>query len=91
MRTLESKTSLRNSFLLFVGALIWGMAFVAQGKGSEYMQAFTFHGTRCLIGALTMAVYLMAAGYFDKRHRLSRERWLKNLKAGLVCGIFFTL
>ena len=46
-----NKSSFRNSCLLFLAACIWGMAFVSQSKGMDYMQPFTFNGVRALIGA----------------------------------------
>ena len=43
--------TMRNSFLLFLTACIWGMAFVSQSKGMESMGPFTFNGIRSLLGA----------------------------------------
>lgn len=43
-----------NSFLLFLTALIWGLAFVSQSKGMESMQPFTFNGIRSLMGAVVV-------------------------------------
>lgn len=48
------KISLRNSLLLLLTAVIWGVAFVAQSIGMEYVGAFTFNCVRCIIGALVL-------------------------------------
>lgn len=45
---------LRNSLLLTLTALIWGVAFVAQSAGSAYMGSCTFTGLRFLIGAAAL-------------------------------------
>lgn len=45
---------LRNSLLLTLTALIWGVAFVAQSEGSQYMGSCTFTGLRFLIAALAL-------------------------------------
>ena len=47
-------TQFRNSFLLFLAAFIWGVAFVSQSKGMEYMGPLTFNGTRSLLGAVVL-------------------------------------
>ncbi len=48
------KMSLRNPLLLFLTAVIWGVAFVAQSVGMEYVGPFTFSFTRCMIGGLVL-------------------------------------
>ena len=44
----------RNSLLLFLTALIWGVAFVAQSVGMDYVGAFTFSFSRCIIGGVVL-------------------------------------
>ena len=53
------KNTMRNSFLLFLTASIWGLAFVSQSKAMDYMGPLTFHGVRCLIGTLTLVIYIL--------------------------------
>lgn len=48
------QTSLKNSLLLLLTAAIWGVAFVAQSVGMDYVGAFTFNSVRCLIGAVVL-------------------------------------
>ncbi len=45
---------LRNSLLLALTAAIWGVAFVAQSEGSQYMGSCTFTGLRFLIAAAAL-------------------------------------
>lgn len=45
---------LRQSLLLFLTAAIWGVAFVAQSVGTEYIGAFTFNTARNFIGAVVL-------------------------------------
>ena len=44
--------SYRSSLLLFLAASIWGVAFVAQSVGMDYMGPFTFNGARSLVGGV---------------------------------------
>ncbi|MBR3039991.1 MAG: DMT family transporter [Lachnospiraceae bacterium] len=45
--------------LLFITALIWGLAFVAQSKGMESVGPFTFHSIRSFIGAIALIPVLV--------------------------------
>ena len=42
---------LKNSLLLLLTATIWGVAFVAQSVGMDYVGGFTFNMARSLIGS----------------------------------------
>ena len=45
----SQKMPLKNSLCLLLAATIWGIAFVAQSVGMEYVGPFTFNGVRSLI------------------------------------------
>ncbi len=61
-----NKGSFKNSLLLFLAAFIWGVAFVSQSKGMEYMGPFTFNGVRSLIGAIVLVPVILFR-YMPKR------------------------
>lgn len=48
------KRVLRADWLLLLTAVIWGVAFVAQRAGMEYVGAFTFNGIRFALGMLVL-------------------------------------
>ena len=48
------KNSMKNTGMLFLAALIWGFAFVAQSAGMNYVGPFTFNAVRCIIGAIVL-------------------------------------
>lgn len=85
-----NRNTARNSFLLFVTACIWGLAFVSQSKGMDYMHPFTFNGIRSLIGAFVLLIYIVitrkAAG--EKAKPID---WKITLRAGLWCGLALTV
>lgn len=48
------KTSLRSPMLLLLTAVIWGVAFVAQSVGMDYVGGFTFNCVRSIIGGAVL-------------------------------------
>ena len=42
--------TMKNSMLLLLTATIWGVAFVAQSVGMDYVGPFTFNAVRFLLG-----------------------------------------
>ena len=45
---------LKNALILLLTATIWGVAFVAQSVGMDYVSPFTFNGVRSIIGGLVL-------------------------------------
>ncbi len=85
-----NKNTTRNSFLLFLTACIWGMAFVSQSKGMDYMHPFTFNGVRSLIGAFVLLLYILVT----RKVAGSKAKpidWAVTLRAGLWCGLALTV
>lgn len=89
------KTELGSAALLFLAAFIWGVAFVAQSVGMNYVGPFTFNGCRFLIGGLVLTPFALIR---DRQHeksasfqKLSREEQKKykrtTLIGGLCCGV----
>ena len=68
------KTEWKSPALLFLTAVVWGVAFVAQSVGMDYVGPFTFNCIRCLIGAVVLVpcIWLL-------------DRW-KQRPDGASCG-----
>lgn len=83
----QKKTSIQSSLMLFLAAVIWGVAFVAQSVGMDYMGPFTFNGTRFLIGGI---VLLPVIWYRDKNKKGQEAPADKKtlLTGGICCGLF---
>ena len=80
----------RNSLLLFLTACIWGMAFVSQSKGMDYMHPFTFNGVRSLIGAFVLLVYIVITRKMAGKKAKPID-WALTRRAGLFCGLALTV
>lgn len=81
---------LSGNLLLLAAAFIWGIAFVAQSAGMDYIEPFTFQACRWLLGAgalLPLALYrAKRAGGRQTTPALWRERAANLLKGGALCG-----
>ena len=80
------KISFGSSLLLFLAACIWGVAFVAQSVGMDYMGPCTFNGIRFLIGGTVLLplVYVRV-----KKKKITPEELppALTLKGGICCGL----
>lgn len=80
---------LRNSLLLLLTATIWGVAFVAQSVGMQYVGPFTFVFARNVIGGLVLlpviAVLEKSGGPHPKQAPEERRKARKTLVIGGMC------
>jgi len=79
------KKILRANMLLLLASAIWGLAFVAQKVGANYIGAFTFNGIRFALGSLSLIPVLI---YFNKKSSITSEKIIMDspLKGGLIAG-----
>lgn len=91
-------TQLRHSLLLLLTALIWGVAFVAQSVGMDYVGPFTFTASRSLIGAVVLLPVIWfrtrketAVRTEQKRPEVYKHKKRILLVGGIVCGVFLCI
>ncbi len=85
------KQTITSSLLLFLAAIIWGVAFVAQSVGMEYMGPLTFNAARFLVGGIVLLPFALY-GEVKQWKAISTEGGRKSqlkttLLGGLCCGI----
>lgn len=56
---MSKKMRVLGPILLVLAAMIWGLSFVAQKQGMEYVEGFTFNGIRSLIGAIVLIPFIL--------------------------------
>lgn len=89
------KSELGSGLLLFLAAFIWGVAFVAQSVGMEYVGPFTFNGCRFLLGGLVLTPFALIRNMryekgevFQGLTEQEKKKQRKTaLAGGLCCGI----
>lgn len=75
-------SKIRISYLfLWITAIIWGFAFVAQRMGMEFIGPFTFNGIRFALGAISLLPVL----YFSKASKTKLQP-SKKYKMPLIVG-----
>lgn len=83
--------------LLLLAASIWGMAFVAQRVGMDYVGPFTFSFVRFMIGSVVLVpicIVVVKKAKREKSENKPEERAgiIKNtLVGGIICGIFLCM
>lgn len=86
------KQQMRSVFLLLLTAIIWGVAFVAQSVGMDYIEPFTFNGIRNIIGGVVLVplIYWLERTQW-KEEKISKKnkknRYKTLLLGGICCGI----
>ena len=85
---------IKNALLLLLTASIWGVAFVAQSVGMDYVGPFTFNCVRCLMGGV---VLLPCIWFFDRKNKRRKQvpaipGARKTLvMGGICCGVALCL
>lgn len=86
---------LRGNMMLSLAALIWGVSFVAQKAGMEYIGPFTFNGIRFLLGSLVLVPVILVMDSLKKKKeagiapaQIEKKGGNKDLIiGGLSCGV----
>lgn len=78
---------LRSNLLLFLAAAIWGVAFVAQRMGMEYLGPFTFNGVRFALGSLSLLPLILFYKDSSPRNRDASYDSKNVVVAGLLAGV----
>lgn len=84
------KNRLAGNFALFLTALIWGLGFVAQRAGMEFIGPFTFNAVRSFLGALSLVPLILWFKYSKADTRTPARKYVQRVglaKAGISCGI----
>lgn len=79
---MKSSKQIRATFLLLLTAVIWGLAFVAQEVGAEYLGTFSFNGIRFLLGAASLLPVIL----LFERERMNEGGWKKLFGSSFAAG-----
>lgn len=88
-----------SAFLCFSAALIWGLGFVAQSEGMDYVGPYTFQFCRSILATIFLALVALIFDRVqsgpDPKHPVlptatTQQNWKELLIGGFCCGIFLT-
>lgn len=77
------QSQILSHFILLLAAAIWGFAFVAQRKGMESLDPFTFNALRFILGA----IFVQILGFFGKKPTTLSPTPQKDRKGPLLLGL----
>jgi drug/metabolite transporter (DMT)-like permease len=72
---------LKADLLLFMVAIIWGTAFVAQGIAGQYRVAYLFNGVSFMLAAFILLPFIPKG---TRGVKISKDQWMWMLVAGLI-------
>jgi len=75
---------LKADLLLFMVAIIWGTAFVAQGIAGQYKIAYLFNGVSFVLASVILIPFIPKA---TRDAKISKDQWKWMLIAGFVLFI----
>ena len=90
MTSLSNAQKLRNSLLLLITATIWGMAFVSQQAGMDYMGPLTFTGSRNIIGSLVLIPVILIIRAKTPKAERAPLPVKTTIIGGICCGCALT-
>lgn len=75
--------------MLLLTALIWGVAFVAQSVGMDYIGPFTFNSVRSLLGGFVLLPVIGVVTARQKKHGNDKTVYNKKtlIIGGICCGL----
>lgn len=79
-----------SNIALFLTALIWGVSFVAQKAGMDYVGPFSFNFARSILGGLSLIplIFFVKFTHEDRRPKEYKHKQHQLLaKAGISCGL----
>lgn len=82
------KLPAKNALILFLAALIWGTAFVAQRLGMDFVGPFTFNACRYTVGGLVLVPVILLRRFVLQ---VPRFRAMQNIRAGIACGVLLCI
>ncbi len=91
-----SRFVIRQSLLLLLTATIWGVAFVAQSVGMDYIGPFTFNAVRSLIGAAVLVPCIVLLNKLKEKEEGQKNLPGKEdkktlLTGGICCGVVLAI
>jgi drug/metabolite transporter (DMT)-like permease len=77
----------KSNGILLLASLLWGLAFVAQRQGMQFVGPLTFNGLRFVFGALSLVPLLLFMKPTFKKSMLDKRLLIGSIMAGIA--LFF--
>ena len=86
------KSRLKGNIILFITSIIWGISFVSQSVGMDYIGPNTFMGIRTTMGGLVLIPFIVLTDFGKKKQGTYKKTDLKKLFTyGAICGVFLCI
>lgn len=86
---MTQNSKLKGNIILFITAIIWGISFVSQSVGMDFIAPNTFMGIRTTMGGLVLLPFIFFSDQKKKKTGTYQKTDMKKLlKYGIFCGLF---
>ncbi len=88
-----NKTKLKGNLILMMTAIIWGISFVSQRTGMEYIEPNTFNGIRTWLGCAVLIPFILVRERTKSTEAkvAEQQKGKALLFGGIVCGCLLCL
>ncbi len=88
-----NKAKLKGNLILMLTAIIWGISFVSQRTGMEYIEPNTFNGIRTWLGCAVLVPFILVRERTKRAEMKAAEKQKGKvlLVGGIVCGCLLCL
>ena len=88
----KTNQKLKGNIILFITAIIWGISFVSQSVGMDYIGPNTFMGIRTTMGGLVLLPFIFCTDSAKKKNGTFKKTSFKKLLSyGVPCGVFLCI
>ena len=87
--TISTENQTKGAVCLLIGAVIWGVAFVAQRVGMDYVGPYTFNAVRFLLGGFALVPVILVIN--RNKERTGRPDRSVLMRGGAACGVLLCI
>ncbi len=78
---------IKNTLLLFMTAMIWGFAFIAQRVGVDHIGNYTFNAVRFILGSVSLIPVILIFERKNEDKAAQKAKMKKTVKIGALAGV----
>jgi len=83
--------NLKGNLILMITAIIWGVSFVSQSVGMDFIGPCTFNGIRTLLGAVVLIPFILFSDKKNNFRKMTEKEKHDLILGGITCGVLLCI